>query len=107
MKVEQRIGRIDRIGQQYSTIRVVNLGYQDTVETDVYFALGRRINLFQGIVGKLQPILSRLPQEFERVALERPEHREAARQRFLSDVEGMVETAGADGFDVDEVADEG
>ena len=106
MKVEQRIGRIDRIGQKYPVIRVVNFAYEDTVEADVYFALGQRINLFQGIVGKLQPILSRLPQEFEKVALERPEHREAARQRFLADVEGMVDKADEGGFDVDEVADE-
>ena len=40
MKVEQRIGRIDRIGQKYPVIRVVNLAYEDTVEADVYFALG-------------------------------------------------------------------
>jgi hypothetical protein len=106
MKVEQRIGRIDRIGQKYPVIRVVNFAYEDTVEADVYFALGRRINLFQGIVGKLQPILSRLPREFEKVALERPEHRGAARQRFLADVEGMVDKADEGGFDVDEVADE-
>ena len=62
MKVEQRIGRIDRIGQKYPKIRVVNLAYQDTVEADVYFALGQRINLFEGLVGRLQPILSRLAQ---------------------------------------------
>jgi hypothetical protein len=40
------------------------------------------------------------------VALERPEHREAARQRFLADVQGLVEGADEVGFDVDEVADE-
>jgi hypothetical protein len=40
-------------------------------------------------------------------ALERPEHREAATQRFLADVEGMVKGADEGGFDVDEVADEG
>jgi hypothetical protein len=106
MKVEQRIGRADRIGQAYPVIRVVNFAYEDTVEADVYFALGRRINLFQGIVGKLQPILSRLPREFERVALERPENREAARQRFLAEVGGLVDRAGGDDFDVDGVADE-
>jgi hypothetical protein len=106
MKVEQRIGRIDRIGQRYPIIRVINFAYEDTVEADVYFALGRRINLFQGIVGKLQPILSRLPQEFERVSLERPEHRDAARHRLLSDVEGMVREAEEGGFDVDEIAGE-
>jgi hypothetical protein len=106
MKVEQRIGRVDRIGQKYPVIRVVNFAYEDTVEADVYYALGHRINLFQGIVGRLQPILSRLPQEFERVALERPEHREATRQRVLAEVEGLVATADGGEFDVDEVADE-
>jgi hypothetical protein len=63
MKVEQRIGRIHRIGQRSPVIRVVNFANEDTVEADVYFALGRRINLFQGIVGKLHPILSRLSRE--------------------------------------------
>ena len=87
MKVEQRIGRIDRIGQKYPKIRVVNLAYQDTVEADVYFALGQRINLFEGLVGRLQPILSRLPKQFEEVALERKENREAARHRLMADLE--------------------
>ena len=61
MRVEQRIGRIDRLGQRYRVIRVVNLHYEDTVETDVYRALRKRINLFEAVVGRLQPILARLP----------------------------------------------
>jgi hypothetical protein len=39
MRVEQRIGRIDRLGQAHKTIQVINLHYEDTVETDVYVAL--------------------------------------------------------------------
>ena len=39
MRVEQRIGRIDRVGQTNATIRIVNLHYEGTVETDVYRAL--------------------------------------------------------------------
>ena len=104
MKVEQRIGRIDRIGQAYPVIRIINLAYQDTVEADVYFALGQRINLFQGIVGKLQPILSRLPKKFEELALTKPEHREAAKQQFLSQFERMTQDADDAPFDIDEVA---
>lgn len=104
MKVEQRVGRIDRIGQKYPVIRVINLAYKDTVEADVYFSLGERINLFQGIVGKLQPILSRLPKEFEAVALEKKENREAARQRLLAEVDRMAREAKDVAFDIDEVA---
>jgi SNF2 family DNA or RNA helicase len=33
MRVEQRIGRIDRVGQKYPKIRIVNLQYDDTIET--------------------------------------------------------------------------
>ena len=61
MRVEQRIGRIDRLGQQHPRVRIVNLHYEDTVETDVYRALRGRIRLFESVVGPLQPILARLP----------------------------------------------
>ena len=61
MRVEQRIGRIDRLGQRHPRIRIFNLHYEDTVESDVYRALRERIGLFEAVVGKLQPILARLP----------------------------------------------
>lgn len=63
MRVEQRIGRIDRVGQRHPTIRVVNLHYEGTVETAVYGALRDRIGLFEQVVGRLQPILARLPRQ--------------------------------------------
>ena len=62
IRVEQRIGRIDRLGQEHTKIRIVNLHYENTIETDVYMALRERIGLFSQYVGKLQPILARLPQ---------------------------------------------
>ena len=103
MKVEQRIGRIDRIGQKYPVIRVVNFAYKDTVEADVYFALGPADQSVPGDRREAPADPGCLPREFEKVALERPEQREAARQRFLADVEGMVDKADEVGFDVDEV----
>ncbi|OQB39291.1 MAG: RNA polymerase-associated protein RapA [Candidatus Hydrogenedentes bacterium ADurb.Bin179] len=105
MKVEQRIGRIDRIGQVHPTVRIINLGYADTVEVDVYFALHERIGLFTGVVGKLQPILSRLPKEFEAAILTGPEQREQARHKALSNVNVLVDEAEAAGFDIDEVSE--
>ncbi|MCP4691929.1 MAG: SWF/SNF helicase family protein, partial [Desulfobacterales bacterium] len=79
MKVEQRIGRIDRIGQKHPVVRVINMAYEDTVEADVYFALSERIGLFQGVVGKLQPILARIPREFEAAVLAPRDQREKCR----------------------------
>ena len=106
MKVEQRIGRIDRIGQQHPEVRILNFVYERTVEADIYFALRRRIHLFEGVVGKLQPILSQLPQRFERVVLEPKERREATRERVLADVEQMAQEAERAAFDIDVAAEE-
>ena len=58
MRLEQRIGRIDRIGQEKPVIRIVHLFYRDTVEYDAYTAMEERIEEFQENVGTLQPILA-------------------------------------------------
>ena len=104
MRVEQRIGRIDRLGQRYRVIRVVNLHYEDTVETDVYRALRKRINLFEAVVGRLQPILARLPRTIADSVLAGREDRHATRATALQSVETQAReiTAGG-GFDLDKV----
>lgn len=69
MKVEQRIGRIDRIGQENSEVLIWNYVYDDTVEEDIYERLGQRIDLFEQAVGPLRPILEGLEDEVEDVAM--------------------------------------
>ena len=102
MRVEQRIGRIDRLGQEYPVIRIVNLHYEDTVETDVYVALRERIDLFEAVVGRLQPILARLPGAITEVALVRREDREANRSRLLEAINEQAGESGVSGgFDMD------
>lgn len=56
MKLEQRIGRIDRIGQRHRTIHVINLAYPGTVEEEVYVRLLRRVQGAAGTVGA-QPLV--------------------------------------------------
>lgn len=58
MRVEQRIGRIDRIGQTYDKVWIYNYFYRDTIEDRIYQALKDRINWFEDVVGTLQPILA-------------------------------------------------
>lgn len=101
MKVEQRIGRIDRIGQRYPKIRIINLTYEDTVEADVYSALGQRIGLFHRMVGKLQPILSQVPRAFEHVALLPREEQVRVRRSLISDLERQAREMEQHGFDLD------
>lgn len=59
MRVEQRIGRIHRIGQK-RTIYVFNMALKDTVEEYVLERLYHKIDLFQQTVGELSSILTRL-----------------------------------------------
>ena len=101
MRVEQRIGRIDRLGQENPIIRIVNLHYDDTVETDVYRALRNRIGLFESVVGKLQPILSQLPKLISATVLTN-----TGRDRIVSDIESALDEAGT-GLDLDAATDAG
>ena len=104
MRVEQRIGRIDRLGQRHAEIRIVNLHYDDTVETDVYRALRERIGLFTKFVGKLQPILSSLPKAIAGVTLVAPkDRRDRDRAGLVSRIDGELATAEESGFDLDAI----
>lgn len=106
MKVEQRIGRIDRLGQVFDRIQIVNLHYEDTVETDVYCALRERIQLFTSFVGRLQPILAKLPKAITDVALGKSEEKERNRSDLVADIAEGVSELEKSGFDLDAVTDE-
>jgi len=106
MRVEQRIGRIDRLGQQHPTIRIINLHYDGTVETDVYRALRNRIGLFQSVIGRLQPILEQMPSRIAASILCDRAQVESEGYRIVGDIEAAVRTAGQSGFDIDMATDE-
>ena len=57
MKVEQRIGRIDRIGQKAEKIIVWNLFYADTVDARIYQRLHERLQIFNHALGGLESVL--------------------------------------------------
>ena len=106
MRVEQRIGRIDRLGQHHSIVRISNLHYEDTVETDVYRALGSRINLFQMVVGPLQPILARLPGTITNTVLADPRTEAPNRAGLRDAIERQIDEGESGGFDIDAVLEE-
>ncbi len=99
MRVEQRIGRIDRVGQKYPTIRIVNLQYEDTIETDVYRVLQQRIGFFTSVVGKLQPILSSVSQRIAAAVL--GIDAQSGRDRLVAGIEDDISTREAAPFDLD------
>jgi len=60
MVVEQRIGRIHRIGQKANRIAVMNLICQGTVDERIYDRLYQRLDLFRKTLGDLEAVIGPL-----------------------------------------------
>ncbi|HYM80764.1 MAG TPA: SNF2-related protein [Candidatus Limnocylindria bacterium] len=56
MRVEQRIGRVHRLGQEHP-VRVINLVARGTIEAYVLEILDRKIRMFELVVGEIEEIL--------------------------------------------------
>jgi superfamily II DNA or RNA helicase len=69
MRVEQRIGRVDRIGATYRDVRISNYFYADTVEEQVYKGIAEDYGDFTKIVGDAAPVLANVEKAIEHLAL--------------------------------------
>lgn len=92
MKVEQRIGRLDRIGQT-RPVQIFNLVCQDTVEERVVTVLEHRIRLFEESVGSLDPILGEVEKEIEALVMEPATQSDDAFETYEKDLEKRVREA--------------
>lgn len=66
MRIEQRIGRIDRIGQESKKIKIYNFYCENTIEDKVIFRLHERINMFKSSIGDIEEILGKKVQEISK-----------------------------------------
>jgi superfamily II DNA or RNA helicase len=66
MVVEQRIGRIDRYGQQSKIVYVHNLIVEGTVEDRILHRLYQRIGIFEHSIGDLEAILGETVRDLQR-----------------------------------------
>lgn len=57
MVVEQRIGRVDRIGQQSEVVNIYNIVVKGSILEDIYIRLLERIGIFRESIGDLEAIL--------------------------------------------------
>ena len=57
MRVEQRIGRLDRYGQENDNIFIYNFSMKGTIDDIILSRLYGRIDLFQRYIGDLEAIL--------------------------------------------------
>ena len=68
MRVEQRIGRIDRNGQQSESVAIVNLITPGTVDADIYERCLVRIGVFTGTLGAGEEILGEISRGIKDIA---------------------------------------
>ena len=57
MVVEQRIGRIDRFGQESPIVHIYNMIVKDSIQEDIYIRLLNRIGIFHESIGDMEAIL--------------------------------------------------
>ncbi|MFO7727557.1 MAG: SNF2-related protein [Desulfonatronovibrio sp.] len=62
MRIEQRIGRIHRIGQE-NQVLIYNLCAADTIEDYILEILDKKINMFELVVGEIDMIVGRMRDE--------------------------------------------
>ena len=86
MRIEQRIGRLHRIGQSRDVF-IFNLSVRETMEDHILDILENKINMFEMVIGEIEPLLGYLgeEQEFEDIIMEiwmQSRNHDEARSRF-------------------------
>jgi hypothetical protein len=104
MRVEQRIGRSDRIGQVYQRVWVRNYFYDKTVEATIYQRLDERIGSFENVVGELQPILSRVAHAIETAVMAGDEQRDALIRQQVDEINRLVKQGETAGIGLDHIS---
>lgn len=68
MKIEQRIGRIDRNGQQSESVTIINLTTPGTVDAEIYNRCLLRLGVFESALGGSEEILGKITEEIFNIA---------------------------------------
>lgn len=89
MRIEQRIGRIDRYGQSSQTVAIYNFVTPGTVDFDIFDRCLSRIGVFERAIGGSEAILGEIAGALQAVAedFELTEEERGARLQQLADNE--------------------
>ncbi len=115
MEIEQRIGRIDRIGQREQKLAIWNFNTPGTIEEIIRERVHERIGVFERTIGELEPILDSRWRQIEKLifdfTLSEDERAQKLRDavlaveeqaKSLQDVEAAAPSlVSADGADID------
>ena len=67
MRIEQRIGRIDRRGQKSDTVRIYNLITEDTIDATIYARCLSKIGVFEASIGDCSEILGDITDQIMKI----------------------------------------
>jgi len=70
MRIEQRIGRLDRFGQQSEKILIYNFITPGTIEQRIFYRCFERLGIFREAIGDLEEVLGDLIRELNQTALD-------------------------------------
>jgi ATP-dependent helicase HepA len=68
MRIEQRIGRIDRYGQQSEVVAIFNIITPGTIDAEIYSRCLSRIGVFQHAIGGNEEILGEITRELQSIS---------------------------------------
>jgi Helicase conserved C-terminal domain len=94
MKIEQRIGRVDRVGQKRD-VEIYNFAVRGMLDERILNVLEQRIRVFTETVGALDPILESFEQNVGRIALGEKGDPEAAFARLDANLDEEIRKAQA------------
>jgi len=67
MRIEQRIGRIDRRGQKSDTVKIYNIITQDTIDATIYDRCLSKIGVFEASIGDCSEILGEINEQILKI----------------------------------------
>ncbi len=70
MRIEQRIGRIDRRGQMSEVVNIYNVITSGTVDADIYNRCLMRIGVFERSIGECEEILGEIGSKIEKIVVD-------------------------------------
>jgi superfamily II DNA or RNA helicase len=91
MKLEQRIGRLERIGQKAEKILIYNLFCPNTIEDRVVMRLYERIEIFRNSIGDLEDILGNYIEEISNIIIDPTLSSDEREERLRQSEQALVE----------------
>ena len=70
MRIEQRIGRIDRRGQKSEAVNIYNVITNGTVDADIYYRCLMRIGIFESSIGECEEILGEIADQIDQIVVD-------------------------------------